>query len=96
MYYGDATRDEESSAAAYGSTDRSRLMAMADCRLVSAYYEEENEGPPTPKARITADQEILDELDPRAYCQYIALDHLANVRHQATESSTRASSSRAR
>ncbi|KAF4589495.1 hypothetical protein GQ602_003384 [Ophiocordyceps camponoti-floridani] len=29
------------------------------------YYEEEDEGPPTPKARITAEEEMLDELDPR-------------------------------
>ncbi|PHH73980.1 hypothetical protein CDD80_3442 [Ophiocordyceps camponoti-rufipedis] len=29
------------------------------------YYEDDDEGPPTPKARITAEEEMLDELDPR-------------------------------
>ncbi|PFH55443.1 hypothetical protein XA68_18306 [Ophiocordyceps unilateralis] len=59
--------DEELQAAAtralyYG--DRSGV-AGSSTAAYGPYCDDDEEGPPTPKARITADEEMLDELDPR-------------------------------
>lgn len=72
MYYGDNLAGEGSSVAAYGSDDLRLRLALSVSRLIGAYYEDKDRGPATPKPHIDADEEILDELDPRmsaAHCQ---------------------------
>lgn len=66
----DPRGDEEMQAAMAASHamyySQPQSGAESSAAAYGAYYEEEDEGPPTPKPRITAEEELLaEEMDPR-------------------------------
>ncbi|RDA91953.1 hypothetical protein CP533_1347 [Ophiocordyceps camponoti-saundersi (nom. inval.)] len=59
--------DEELQAAVSRSLyygDRSAAPGPSSAAY-GPYYDDDDDGPPTPRARVTAEEEMLDELDPR-------------------------------